>query len=147
MLIISLYLCHSPDGFGHSFFYNLRTGLITYRNTIAPKNGGKRFPEDYFEERQCKLNPEENHKLQELVLHKVWKIPLIPYFIHLLKPIQKGAYDEACLIVKLPFGSFSYYGDVTPTFLELVNALEAHCDFPYGFPPEPTTPIIFPPDL
>lgn len=115
-------------------------GVITYRNTCSPRDGGSNFPEGYFAEKKVLLTPSEAKLYRTVADQVLAQLPLSVNF-DILPP---GANFNVFLTLELMDGNALYYTNthtsaegysldvepVHPEFLNLYDILRKHCIFP-----------------
>ena len=82
---------YSKEGMGKHLEFYPRKRLVKYRNVIAPKHGGRSFPNGYFDEKVKRI-PYHTANEIGLILEKVFEKRL---FVKNMPNLPDGASSDA----------------------------------------------------
>ena len=129
---------------GMHFEIQIKDKTVWYRHVISPRDGGRKYPEGYFEEKHALLSKDDISQIAGIInqmsrnyLFESDVLAQLPYGASrdaLMKVMLKG--DIAvCYTNTHEFPGFSVRKDpVSEEFIKLVNLLESKCSFPEDAP-------------
>lgn len=124
---------------GKRIVYEINQGLITYKNIISPRDGGRHFPKGYFDVKTVALPENARKEIHKLIDTVTSQLP----FVDTLALLPDGASHDALLICTKNTGNQIFYTNrhlsetgfsvrtepISAPFLELFNVLSAFCKF------------------